>query len=111
MVLAWATVDASGSRALGGVVLATFGLVCVVISSSRDARRTTALLVLLAAGAFALSHVLGLLIGPWPAVVVSAALLASACHRLSDARRHHTAVPAGRTFAAQETPSVVDKVS
>lgn len=87
MVAAWGTVAASGSRALGGVVLATFGLVCIVISSSRDARRTTALLVLIAAVAFILSHVLGLLIGSWPGVVVAAAMLAVACHRLSDASR------------------------
>lgn len=87
MIAAWGTVAASGSRALGGVVLAAFGLVCVVISSSRDARRTTVLLVLIAVAAFVLSHLLGLLIGPWPAVLVAAAVLAGACHRLSDVRR------------------------
>ena len=91
MVAAWGAVSASGSRALGGAVLALFGLICVVISSSRDARRTTAFLVLIAAAAFALSHVLGLLIGAWPAVLVAAAVLAGACHRLSDAGRGDTA--------------------
>lgn len=97
MLAAWGTVAASGSRALGGIVLAAFGLACVVISSSRDTRRRTALLLLIAAGAFILSHVLGGLIGSWPAVFVAAAVLAVACHRLSDVRRRESA-PHETTF-------------
>jgi len=37
--------------------------------------------------AFALSHVLGLLIGAWPAVLLAAAATAAACWRLSDVHR------------------------
>jgi hypothetical protein len=36
--------------------------------------------------AFALSHLLGLLIGSWPAVLAAAAIVAGASWRLSDAR-------------------------
>jgi hypothetical protein len=76
----------TGSRPLGGVVLAVFGLSCVAVWLRRDGRRVT--LQLTAAGllAFALSHVLGRVIGSWPAVLVVAAATAALCWRVSDAR-------------------------
>ena len=69
---------ATGSRPLGGVVLAAFGVTCMAIWLERDGRRTA--LVLTAAGllAFAVSHGLGLLIGAWPAVLLTAAATAAA---------------------------------
>jgi hypothetical protein len=78
---------ASGSRALGGVVLACFGLCCIAIWLRRDGARIALRLTGVAVLAFALSHVLGLVIGAWPAVLVSAAATAAACWRLSDAHR------------------------
>ncbi len=83
----YAVVVATGSRALGGLVLVALGFVCVAISASRDSRRTTALLVAVAVIAFALSHVVGLLIGAWAGVVLAALGTAAACWRLSDVRR------------------------
>jgi hypothetical protein len=86
----YAVVVASGSRALGGVVLVALGLVCVAISASRDSRRTTALLVGVALIAFVLSHLLGLLLGAWAGVLLAALATAGACWRLSDVRRPRT---------------------
>jgi hypothetical protein len=87
MIAGYGVAVASGSRPLGGVVLACCGLVCVVIWLNRDGRRTAARLTVVALLAFALSHVLGLLIGGWPAVLSAAAVTAIACWRASDGRR------------------------
>jgi hypothetical protein len=78
---------ASGSRPLGGIVLAGCGLVCVMIWLRRDGRRTAALLTVAGLFAFAVSHLLGLVIGAWPAVLLVAAATAALCWRVSDARR------------------------
>jgi hypothetical protein len=78
---------ASGSRPLGGVVLAAFGLLCVAISSRRDRRRITVALTATALAGFAASHPLGHLIGAWPSVLVVSAATAALCWRLSDAHR------------------------
>ncbi len=83
----YAVAVASGSRPLGGVVLAGFGLVCVAIWIRRDGRRTAAALAGAGLVAFALSHALGLVIGAWPAVLLTAAAIASVCWTVSDARR------------------------
>ena len=87
LIAGYAVAVASGSRPLGGVVLAFFGLLCVAIWARRDGRRTTLLLSVVGLGAFALSHVLALAIGAWPAVLLVAAVTFAACWRLSDTRR------------------------
>jgi len=87
LIAGFAVAVASGSRALGGVVLACCGLWCIAIWLRRDGRRTAVRLTLVGLVAFALSHVLGLLIGAWPAVFLAAAATAAACWRLSDVRR------------------------
>jgi hypothetical protein len=87
LILGYAVAVVSGSRPLGGVVLAAFGLTCVSIWLQRDGRRTA---LLLGAGgllAFAFSHVLALLTGAWPAVLLVAAGTAAVCWRVSDVRR------------------------
>jgi hypothetical protein len=78
---------ASGSRPLGGVVLAGCGLTCIAVWLRRDGRRTAALLTLAGLFAFAASHGLGLLIGAWPSVLVVAAATGALCWRVSDSRR------------------------
>jgi hypothetical protein len=83
----YAVAVASGSRPLGGVVLACVGIACIAIWIRRDGRTTAAVLAAVGLVAFALSHVLGMLIGAWPAVLVSAAVTASICWSVSDARR------------------------
>ncbi len=77
----------SGSRPLGGAVMAAFGLPCIAIWLRRDGRRTAAELTAVGLAAFALSHVLGKLIGAWPSVLVVSAATAGACWWRSDLRR------------------------
>jgi hypothetical protein len=81
----YAVAVATGSRPLGGVVIALAGGACVTIWLRRDGRRTAAVLSGVGAGAFVLSHALGPLIGAWPAVLAVSAATAAACWRLSDA--------------------------
>jgi len=76
---------ASGSRPLGGVVLAVCGLTCIVIWLRRDGRRVAAVLTATGLVAFAASHLLGHVIGSWPAVIVVSGVCAALCWRLSDA--------------------------
>jgi hypothetical protein len=76
----------TGSRPLGGVVIAVLGLICIRIWLQRDDRRTAVRLTLIGLFAFAFSHVLGLVIGAWPSVFVVAAATAWACWRLSDVK-------------------------
>jgi hypothetical protein len=76
----------SGSRPLGGVVLAVFGCACIWIWLARDGRRTAVVLTAVGLAAFAASHALGLLIGAWPAVIIAAAGVAAACWAVSDSR-------------------------
>jgi hypothetical protein len=85
LIGAYAVVVASGSKPLGGAVLVLFGALCVWISSGRDSLTRTALLVVVGGCAFILSHLLGPLIGDWPAVLLAATGTAVACWRLSDA--------------------------
>ena len=87
LIAGYGVAVASGSRPLGGLVLAGLGLVCIAIWLERDGRRTAGQLTAIGLGAFALSHVLALAIGAWPAVLVAAAGTAVACQRLSDSRR------------------------
>jgi hypothetical protein len=76
----------TGSRPLGGVVLAAFGLTCIYIWLRRDDRRTATRLTIVGLAAFVISHGLGLLIGAWPSVFVVAAATAWTCWRWSDQR-------------------------
>ncbi len=87
LIAGYGVAVASGSRPLGGVVLAACGLLCVAIWLRRDGRRTAALLTGVGLFAFAFSHVLALAIGAWPAVLLVAAATAATCWRVSDARR------------------------
>jgi hypothetical protein len=86
LVAGYAVAAGSGSRTLGGLVLAAFGLLCVGIWLVRDGARTAIQLAGIGLVAFAFSHVLGPVIGAWPAVLVCAGATALACWCLSDAR-------------------------
>ena len=86
LIAGYAVAIATGSRPLGGVVLVLCGIVCVWIWLRRDGQRVAILLTLGGFGAFALSHVVALAIGAWPAVVLAAAVTFAACRRLSDRR-------------------------
>jgi hypothetical protein len=77
---------ASGSRPLGGAVLAACGLACIAVWLRRDGTRVTAQLTATGLVAFAISHLLGRVIGAWPSVLVVSAVTAALCWRLSDSR-------------------------
>jgi hypothetical protein len=77
----------TGSRPLGGVVLAACGLACIAVWARRDGTRVTVTLTATGLVAFAVSHLLGRVIGAWPSVIVVSAVTAALCWWLSDARR------------------------
>ena len=94
LIAGYGVAVASGSRPLGGLVLALLGVICVAIWARRDGRRTAVVLTVVGLGAFALSHVLALAIGAWPAVLLVAAATFAVCRRLSDTRRPRVEGPA-----------------
>jgi hypothetical protein len=77
----------TGSRPLGGAFMAACGLPCIAVWLRRDGRGTAAGLTATGLVAFAASHVLGPVIGSWPAVILVSAVTAGACWRFSDAGR------------------------
>lgn len=95
LIAGYGVAVASGSRPLGGLVLAACGVPCIVIWTHRHDRRTAGLLTVGGLAAFAFSHGIGIVIGPWPAVILTAALTSTAYWKLSDSRRQ-----AGRHLAA-----------
>ena len=86
LVASYAVVAASGSRPLGGAVLAAGGLCCIAIWTRRHGRRTAAQLAGVGFGAFVASHLLALAVGPWPAVLIVAAVTAAVTWELADKR-------------------------
>jgi hypothetical protein len=87
LIAGFAVAVASGSRPLGGAVMAACGLACIAVWLKRDGRRVALQLTGVGLAAFVLSHLLGLVIGAWPSVLVVSAVTAAFCWRLSDARR------------------------
>lgn len=94
LIVGYGVAVGSGSRPLGGAVMAAFGLPCIAIWLRRDGRRTAAELTAIGLVAFGFSHVLAKLIGPWPSVLLVSAVTAGACWRRSDARRPQLNSPA-----------------
>ena len=90
LIAGFGVADVTGSRPLGGVVLAACGLTCIAVWRRRDGARVTAELTATGLAAFVLSHLLGGVIGAWPSVLVVSAVVAGLCWRLSDARRPMT---------------------
>ncbi len=86
LIAGFGTAVASGSRPLGGAVMAAFGLTCIYFWLRRDGARTAVRLTLVGLAAFVISHGLGLLIGAWPSVLLVSALTAWACWQWSDSK-------------------------
>jgi hypothetical protein len=86
LVAGFGVAVASGSRPLGGAVLAACGLACIAVWLRRDGTRVTVQLTATGLVAFAISHLLGRVIGAWPSVIVVSAVTAALCWRLSDSR-------------------------
>lgn len=79
-------VEASGSRALGGIVLAIGGLWCIGAWARRHGARTATVLGACGLAAFVASHLLGLIVGSWPAVLIVSASMAAIAWAKADAR-------------------------
>jgi len=86
LIVGYAVASSTGSRTLGGVVLAAGGLWCVQTWRRRHGGRTAATLALVGLGAFVLSHPLALAVGPWPSVLLAAAAMAAATWTQADSR-------------------------
>ncbi|HEV3284274.1 MAG TPA: hypothetical protein VG010_08710 [Solirubrobacteraceae bacterium] len=86
LIAGFAVAAASGSRPLGGVVLAAGGLWCIREWSRRTGARTTAELAGTGLFAFIASHLLARAIGAWPAVLLVAAAMAAVAWTRADAR-------------------------
>lgn len=77
LIAGYAVAVSSGSRLLGGLVLAAGGLCCARIWMRREGPRTAAALTAVELAAFAGSHLLAHAIGAWPAVLSVSALTAA----------------------------------
>jgi hypothetical protein len=77
LIAGYAVAASTGSRPLGGIVLAAGGLTCVGIWRRRHGGRTAAGLGAAGLAAFAVSHVLAHAIGAWPSVLAMAAAMAA----------------------------------
>jgi hypothetical protein len=86
LIAGFAAAEATGSRPLGGVVLLIAGIWCISVWLRRDGPRTTWRLAAVGFVAFVASHVLGLAIGAWPAVLTTAIVVGAVYWRASDAR-------------------------
>jgi len=78
LIVGYAVVVATGSRALGGIVLLIGGLWCIQAWLRRHGTRTAATLACAALAALIASHLLALAIGAWPSVLLVAAAMAAA---------------------------------
>lgn len=85
LIAGYAVAVASGSRALGGVVLVLAGLWCLRAWTRRHGARSALALALVVFAAFVLSHVLGLLLGAWPSVLLVSALTGAVVWLRADA--------------------------
>ncbi len=76
--------EVTGVRAIGGLVLVAGGAWCGRAALSIAGPRRAIALLATALALFVISHPLGAAIGAWPAVAVSAALVAGAAAALLD---------------------------
>jgi hypothetical protein len=86
LIAGYAVAVGTGSRPLGGLVLAAGGLWCIREWRRRNDTRTAVILGCGGFAAFVLSHVLALAVGAWPAVLLAAAAIALAAWLRADAR-------------------------
>lgn len=81
----YAVAASTGSRPLGGAVLAAGGLACAWLWNARCARRTAVELAGVGLVAFAGSHALALVLGAWPAVLLVSSATATIVWLRADA--------------------------
>jgi hypothetical protein len=100
----WAAVEASGSRALGGAVLLAGALALAVVWRARHGGAVAGRLLAVGLLAFVLSHALGLLVGAWPAVIVTAGAMGWVTWRLADSRRRDYDAGGGDVASVEPGP-------
>jgi hypothetical protein len=86
LIAGYAVASASGSRPLGGVVLAGGGLWCIALWKRRHGTATATRLAGAGLLAFALSHALAPALGPWPSVLLVSGAMGVLAWRAADAR-------------------------
>ena len=86
LIAGFAVAVSTGSRPLGGLVLAAGGLWCIRVWRRRHGTRTAVILGCVGFGAFVISHLLGLVIGAWPSVLLVSAVVAAVVWTQADAR-------------------------
>ncbi len=86
LIASYAVVAATGSRPLGGAVLAIGGCCCIGLWRKRHGARTAVTLAGVGLAAFVVSHLLALAVGPWASVLIVAAATAAVTWVLADAR-------------------------
>jgi len=94
LIVGFGVIAGTGSRTLGGLVVAAFGLSCIYFWLRRDGPGTAIRLTIVGVVAVVMSHALLLVIGAWPSVLLVSAITAWLCWRWSDARwlgRSHVA--------------------
>jgi hypothetical protein len=91
LITGFATAAGTGSRPAGGIIMALFGLTCIYFWVKRDGNATAVRLTLVGLTAFVLSHLIGMVIGAWPAVLLVSAVTAWLCWRWSDVKVFRTA--------------------
>jgi len=85
-VAGFGVAELTGVRALGGAVLLAGGVWCARLAYRLAGAGATAVLIVFALALFVGSHPLGHVIGAWPAVIVSAAVVAAASAAVGGAR-------------------------
>ena len=86
LIVGYAVAASTGSRPLGGVVLAIGALWCVQAWTRRHGVQTAVKPACVGLAAFVVSHVLALAIGAWPAVLIVSAAMAAVAWTQADTR-------------------------
>ena len=84
LLLGFAVAEATGIRPLGGIVLVVACAWCALRWLRAAGMARSALLVVVYAGAFAVSHIIADTLGAWPSVLLAAAVVGTAAYVLAD---------------------------
>jgi hypothetical protein len=86
LIVGYAVAVASGSRALGGVVLLVGGIWCIQAWVRNQGAQAATVLAGVGLGALVTSHLIALAIGAWPAVVLAATAMAVTAWTRADSK-------------------------
>jgi hypothetical protein len=92
LIAGYAVAAYGGSRILATLVLTVAGLWCVRIWVRNRGRQVAVKLSATVLAALVVSHPLGLVIGAWPSVLATSALLAVAVSIYADAPRRRSSI-------------------